>query len=450
MTTTQRYLPAIFLLLTLMGFLIVHPVPASAETFAEQRARLEKELAEIEADILSKRGVLKEKQAARTNVERDIGVLNAKIETAQLSIKYRDTNIKKLRTDITEKSQAIGEVNEKITRAQATLGELLRRTNEIDDISLFEFLLAGDISDVFEDIDQFQTIERELDTAFDQMELLKEDLSERKRSLEERQGEEEDLRRIQVLEKQSVERNKVEKDQILKVTKGEEKAYQQLIATREKSAAEIRTALFSLRDGAAIKFGDAYRFAKEASAVTGVRAAVILGIIAEESNLGENVGTGTWKVDMHPDRDRPLFAEITRHLGLDPDAMKVSKKPWYGWGGAMGPAQFIPSTWVLYAGYECTKTAPMVCAYIASKDRIGKMTGTQPPNPWDARTAIYAAALLMADNGADKGTRESERLAALRYFAGWKNATKTSYAFYGNEVMDLADKFQKQADILER
>ena len=118
-------------------------------------------------------------------------------------------------------------------------------------------------------------------------------------------------------------------------------------------------------------------------------------------------------------------------LGLNPDDMPVSKKPWYGWGGAMGPAQFIPSTWILY------------------KSRIAKVAGENPPNPWNPRTAFIATALLMKDNGADAGTRYSERLAALRYFAGWKNATNPAYAFYGDGVMSLTDKFQRQIDILE-
>ncbi len=118
-----------------------------------------------------------------------------------------------------------------------------------------------------------------------------------------------------------------------------------------------------------------------------MRPAVILGILAEESNLGENVGTGNWKTDMHPTRDQPVFATLMAELGLDPDQQKVSKKPWYGWGGAMGPAQFIPSTWVGY------------------KDRVAKIVGQNPPNPWDARTAIFASAMLMMDNGADEQTR---------------------------------------------
>ena len=110
--------------------------------------------------------------------------------------------------------------------------------------------------------------------------------------------------------------------------------------------------------------------------------------------------------------------------------MPVSKKPWYGYGGAMGPAQFIPSTWVLY------------------EERIAKATGHNPPNPWDPGDAFIAAAILLADNGADKGTLAAERLAALRYFAGWANAGKKAYAFYGDDVMELAEKYQKQIDIL--
>jgi len=97
----------------------------------------------------------------------------------------------------------------------------------------------------------------------------------------------------------------------------------------------------------------------------------------------------------------------------------------------MGPAQFIPSTWILY------------------KDRIAAMTGNNPPNPWDPRTAIFASAILMMDNGADAQTPQAERLAALRYLAGWKNATNPSYAFYGDDVMEIAVRIQSQIDVLK-
>ncbi|MBI2049107.1 MAG: hypothetical protein HYT29_01575, partial [Parcubacteria group bacterium] len=234
------------------------------------------------------------------------------------------------------------------------------------------------------------------------------------------------------LQKKSIEADKAKKRNILAATKGVEALYQKVVQEKEQDAAAIRSELFALQGSSAIPFEKALDYANKAFEKTGVRPALILGVIAEESNLGENVGTGNWRTDMHPERDAPIFVEITRRLGLNPDALPVSKKPWYGWGGAMGPAQFIPSTWVLY------------------EDRIAAVAGHAPPNPWEPYDAFMASALLMKDNGADKGTYSAERLAALRYFAGWKNATKPAYAFYGDEVMVLAEKYQRQIDILQR
>lgn len=407
------------------------PYLAFSETLEERRVRLESQLAEIERDISEKRGVLSEKQKERTSLERDIAILDNRISVAQQQIRHRDLTISKLRGDISMKKLAIREVDKKISRSEQSLAQLIRRTREIDDTSLAELVLGGSLTDLFQDIDNYETLQRDLDHSFDEMAMLRVDLSARKEALEEKQGEEEQLRRIQVLEKQAIEKREKEKQQILAVTKGQEKAYQELIAERERQAAVIRSALFELRDSKAISFGSAYQYAKEASAKTGVRPALVLAILREETNLGENIGTGNWKTDMHPTRDQPVFAQITRELGLDPDSMPVSRKPSYGWGGAMGPAQFIPSTWVQY------------------KDRIARATGENPPNPWTPRTAIFAASILMADNGADVGSREAERLAALRYFAGWTNAKKAAYAFYGDDVMVFADQYQKDIDILE-
>jgi membrane-bound lytic murein transglycosylase B len=129
---------------------------------------------------------------------------------------------------------------------------------------------------------------------------------------------------------------------------------------------------------------------------------------------------------MNPTRDAPVFAQLTAALGLDPDKMPVSKRQWYGWGGAMGPAQFIPSTWVLYA------------------DKVGSLTGHHPPSPWDPQDAFMASGLLLADSGG----ATDERTAAICYLAGCKNAKKQAYSFYGNEVLHYASEYQNDIDIL--
>ncbi len=62
--------------------------------------------------------------------------------------------------------------------------------------------------------------------------------------------------------------------------------------------------------------------------------------------------------------------------------------------------------------------------------------------------AFTATALLLADNGATAGTPEAERLAALRYYAGYGGASNPAYAFYGDGVIGYATQFQNDIDTL--
>jgi len=412
--------------LVLFGF----PFITLAALTPEERAELERQLAAVEKEISENKTVLDQKKGERQSLERDVAVLDGQVKEAQLAIRQRDLAIRKLTDGIVDKEAAIKVLDLKVVKGQESVAQMIRRTREIDDVSLVELTLGNSLSDLFSEVDSFQAVQIALDYSFKEMAAAREDLGARKEALLGQQSEEEELRQLQVHQQRALQVAEQEKTELVKAVKGQEAIYQDVIAAQTKTAGEIRSRLFELRDSSAIPFGKAYEYAKEASAATGVRPAVILGILAQESNLGENVGTGNWNDDMHPTRDRPVFAELMAELGVNPDTMKVSKKPWYGWGGAMGPSQFIPSTWVMY------------------KDRIANHSGENPPNPWNARTAIFATGLLMADNGADGGTRALERKAALRYFAGG-NWNKPAYAFYGDGVMKLADKFQGEIDVLE-
>ncbi len=422
-----------FLLLFLVFFVFYG---GGQEIFAqlevvERRSQLEQELSDLEAEIQKQRVELENRKNERVSLERDVAILTAEIKKAKLSIRARDLTIEKINQDIKAKTGVIGELSDKIDREKESLAELIRKTNALDSYSLVEVVLTNsDISDFFSDLDSFRAIKNALRDSFQEISIDKKRTEDQRAFLEDKKTEEVELRAIQDLERKKTEEQEKKKKDILEVSKGVERVYQQVLLSQERSAASIRAELFVLRGTAAIPFEQALALANLAGKKTDIRPALILAIIAEESNLGENVGTGNWRTDMKEPRDTVPFREITSRLGLDPDKMPVSKKPWYGWGGAMGPAQFIPSTWILY------------------EDRIAKATGHNPPNPWDPGDAFMAASILLMDNGADKGGYAAERLAALRYFAGWKNATKSAYAFYGDDVMALAEKYQKLIDIL--
>lgn len=449
-STFIRNTLAVFVILLLFpaGFVSAQ---ATADDVNELREQLKEDLAELEQEIEVQLQILAEKQRETSSLERDVAVFNAQIRQAELSIRARNIRINRLANEIRGKESDIDSLSAKMEREKESLAQLMRKARAMDDVSLIEIVLSNeDISEFFSDIESFAAINNSLKQSFAHIEETKKEAKQERDNLAVKRAEEQELRYFQELQKQQLEQAKAEKRELLEITKGQEDRYREIVEAKERSAAEIRSELFALRGSDAIPFEEAMKYANQASARTGVRPALILGVIAQESNLGENVGqciltneptkgdgrgvnTGRlFRNVMKPDRDVDIFFNILDRLGLSPNGMVVSCPPGYGYGGAMGPAQFIPSTWVLY------------------EDKVASVLGVAVANPWSPRDAFTASALLLRDNGADAGTYYSERLAALRYFAGWRNATNPSYAFYGDGVMRLAAKYQKQIDILSR
>lgn len=433
-----------------------------SDAIAKRRAQLEQELSRLESLIQEQQGLLQSKQGERVSLERDLGMLDAEIKKSKLAIEAQRAAISNLEHEIFLKNATVLELQEKINSEKDSLASLVRRTAELDDKSLVEVILSGKkFSEFFEIVDNFQEVKVALEKSFKALEKLRDENKSAAEALHDRKAEEEELQELRKLQNEHLEKQEAEKVRVLRATQGEEKKYQELITTNQKTASQIRSELFELRGSAAINLGDAIEFATFAGSKTGVRPAFILGVLKQETRLGEFLGNGTWSADMHPTRDRPVFKVIADTLGLNPDIMPVSAKPGYGWGGAMGPAQFIPSTWTCYGGYINTRTGNCIYngsipdfysgpwKYDPGADRLRVVRGKQgPSNPWDNQDAFLATALYMKDLGADQGTLYAERQAALRYFAG-SNASNPAYAFYGDGVMGHAEYFQKQINTLK-
>ena len=429
---------------------------SSAVTNRQQE--LQNQLNALEGQIAAQQQVLDIALNQHQTLQTQINTFNAEIKKTQLQIQAINLTITKLNGNIGEHNQTLAQLSARLSAEKESLAQILRQTQMIDANTAVNVALGSQsVSDFFRDLDAFMAIKSSLVKSFDQIEQTSSSTEAEKEALQERLEEQEQLRTVAQLAKQQVQTQEKEKQQLLTQTKGVEANYQKLITVSRRTAAQIRSELFSLRDSASIPFGLALTYAKAAEKATGTRAAVTLAVLKQETNLGENLGTGTWRVDMAPNRDQPVFPYITQVLGLDPDKMPVSKKPWYGWGGAMGPGQFIPSTWVCYGGFVnlstngCTPTKGSGLSfwqgpwsYVESKDRVRKLLGSaQPSSPWNAEVSIMATAMLMADNGASLQTPKAERLAAQRYFAGWTHANNPAYAFYGDGVMGFAANFQR-------
>jgi len=441
------------LILNLFFFQSFNLVYALTESeIAAQEAKWRVELQATEKEIAEWEGVLNQTKKGTASLQRDASILQAKINEAKAFIRKRQIQIEQLTQDIGLKTKTIQELEEKLNRGKESLAAILRSTDELDSFSLVEVMLSNkNLSQFFEDVDSFNSIKISLEKQFNEIRTLQGKTDTERKILSEKRTAEADTKAKIEADKKRVEIDEKEKQRLININKTQEKTYGQVIAEKQKKAAQIRAALFALRDTEGIAFGDALKFATLASQKTGVRPALILAILTQESDLGKNQGsclvnnldtgdgagknTGTlFEQVMKAPRDTVPFKDITERLGKDWKMTPVScppgkiYTPGRGFGGGMGPSQFIPSTWELFKG------------------KLGSVLGLSADNvnPWNPEHSILATAIYMADLGAGAGGYTAERNAACRYYSGasCSSTRKPPNVFYGDQVMAKAQNIQ--------
>jgi peptidoglycan hydrolase CwlO-like protein len=424
----------------LISLFIPHIFDAAGLVFAyevlseEEEQEMETKIKELEDKISKYRAGIRSNQEKARTLETDIAILDGQINSAELEIQRVDLIIRNLNNKIAEKEASIREIERQVDLEKTALAVLIREISLYDDVSLLEIILGRDqLSDFLSELRSLENFQGQIQQVLKEIYVLKSDLEQQKVILNEEKEEQIALRFIQEEQRMSLESNKNQKKTLLNQTKGQENLFSQLVQKTELDIEVIKNRLYFLKgiitDGQ-LRFEDAYKFAKFAAIYTGIRPAFLLAILSRESGLGKNVGTGTWRVDMKPSQ-RKYYLQICDKLGISPDKYLVSKKVWYGWGGAMGPAQFMPATWL---GYET---------------RVTEITGNNPASPWNVKDAFVASALYLVNKGADQKTYDTEWKSAMIYLAG-SNWSKPYLAFYGDQVMALAAQFQREIDVLEK
>ena len=407
----------------------------AAQNNDEQRKALESQLSDLENQISQYETKIGEYKKQGTGLQSEINKLNSQVAKLNLQIKAVNLSLSNLDVEISDTQSQINQTQSDIDLNKTNLSQTLQALYENDNKSVVEILIANPkLSDFFNDINDLLSVQDNIRLTIQQIVEDQEKLLGQKEILGLQRDDAIVLKAYQSSQKNSIQQTQTEKATLLKVTKGQESSYQKLLTETKKTAAQIRQQIFQLLGGGELTFEQAYELAKVAEKATGVRAALILAVLDRESALGKNVGKCNYTTAMHPTRDIPIFLALVKDLGLksslDSGNLKVSCANSDGaYGGAMGPAQFIPSTWELYA------------------DRISQLTGNKPPSPWNNTDAFVATALYLQDAGAgSNATLAQEKQAAAKYYAGarWRNYLST----YGARVIAAAQGFEEDIAIL--
>lgn len=429
--------------LVVLAWVLPGPFILAEISPSEERAQLEEELKKLEQQIASYDENIKTSAQEKKTLENRIYTLRNTIRKLDLQIYQSNILIDDLGLQIKDTEDSIGQTTLQIEKAKDRLVLIIRTIDEEDKRPLLGVLLSEGFSEFFDNLAALDALNIDNQKLLEDIKSLKNYLGDQKTSLdEEKEGMEKQVA-VQTLQRQQSSSVKSEEERLLRLTEAE---YQKFLKQREQTqlqAQQIRSRIFELIGvPQAPTFGEAYEIAKFVQTVTGIRPALLLAVLTQESNIGKNVGqcylrypsTGAGVVAyngnqidkvMNPTRDVPHFLKITADLGRDSYNTPVSCPMSVGWGGAMGPAQFIPSTWALY------------------ESKIAAAAG-HTPDPWNIADAFMASGLYLKDLGA----QGNEFNAVMKYFSGasWSKWEE----FYGRSVLSIASQYESDIAELEK
>lgn len=414
-----------------------------------RRKELAERLAELDAEIEVYEGDIAKHQEAGDAYKQQIATLNSEISQIQREITSNELVIYQTNQKIEQNEEVIEFLQNKRDVQLDILAELLRDYYKETRVSVVEVVLQFEsLSRFFDNLQRRDALQERMYEQVQKIKELAQNIQQEQVQLDERVEQQVLVVRSQEINRTNLSDKRQAQQVFLQQTEQTQEELEVKVEDLRKTKTQIRSQLYVLEGvGLASTFGEAYDYAKIASRITGVRPALLLAVLQRESRWGQQVGScylvdpekGTginFRVNQPRDRllkvsrDVEPFFKIMAELGRDPYKTPIScPHPEYGYGGGMGPAQFIPSTWVGYA------------------PRIAGILG-RPADPFEIQDAMIASAVKLADAGAGAQTESAEWKAVMIYHAGggWNNPR---YRAHGDWIIKKAREYQKDIDVLE-
>ena len=393
--------------------------------YSQAQNTIEKKKQEIEdlaKDINNKQAEIKKRENQEFTYDNHLETLQTKFARNQEEQQLVTNKIELTKLEIEATEADINDTDKSLNYQQTILAGYLRELGRYDRTNKMLLLLNTDsLTSFYNQVNYTENISDKTLNLVAKITDQKTELENQREYLVNKRIEQETLQYDLKLFAEEVTRARAELDIMRQRNSEEIKSLADAVTQTEELRTQLQQELFALtREGQSIEFQEAAAYARFASVHTGVRPELIMSIIKQETNFGNNVGNGTYKQDMKPDQWE-TFVQICKELGRSPENTPVSAQPSYGWGGAMGIAQFLPKTW------------------LTVNTEVSQITGNKPANPWDPKDAFVAVGVKLQKMGAAGGNRDKEWEAAGRYFAG---GNYQRFPWYADNVLDRADKYK--------
>ncbi len=384
------------------------------EITIEEKEKLKKKQNEYKDKKKKYEKKVEKKQKEKAILEGNLGVVKRTLGTTKRTINEVIEDIEKKEKEIDRRDAQINQLNSQMKLYKGSLADTVRRVYFTSNSHPIMFVVENDGANRFLEItDNLDGMRTKIVDIVHQTKEAKNLQEQKKEELKELKLEKEKLlTEHKKTESQLLSQASAVQVKIIKVDTS--------IAQLNAKLSEVESRLSSLL-GESFNTNDIKKAAKFASKKTGVRKSFILGMLVVETNLGRFTGGCTYKKSKMGDKNAKIFKRITKDLGYNYKKKKVSCPLSYGVGGAMGVAQFMPTTWV---GYE---------------SKISSYTGHSPADPWSLTDGVMAMAIKLANDGAT--SEKGEFTAARRYYCG-SRLERSTCINYGNKVLYWAKNYK--------
>ncbi|MFO7807230.1 MAG: hypothetical protein R6V40_02280 [Candidatus Moraniibacteriota bacterium] len=360
----------------------------------------EENLKELEEKAEELREEINETEGEKKEKENQLRQINLRIYNLKIEIQKIQEEIDEYEEEINDKKKSIKKLEQSIEFSRSVLSEYLRHFRKgASEVGLVSLNSQKNLGDYFRTIESYENLQKKISETLDKIRRDKFEIEDNKKKIEEKKEKKERVYSAQEQQKSILKQQESQKKIAV-----EEK--QEEISEKRDSLSEVRKEIGKIKRKLNVFLDDDFSIedlveaVKDAEDETGARKEFIFAMLDKETDLGRFTGGCYYDEvkDNMKNKDRDEFKDIMDDLGYDKDEKKLSCWPGFGYGGAMGIAQFMPTTW---AGY---------------KDKISEMTGNDPANPWRLEDGVMGMAIKLKEAGADD--EDDEHYAAKLYYCG--------------------------------
>lgn len=227
--------------LMLAGFLIIHQAHASVlDDLKKSIEQKNTEIQKLEEDAKKYRAELANKQQMGKNLKQELTRIQATIKKLQNDILINQHQIKRAELQIIELSYDINGKEQSIKKLKLGLANLLHIFYESEKNSMIEmFLRRPTFSAFFQMIDGNASIQKKALINLAELHVLHTELEGEKNAQEAKRDESKDLNKLLTQRQLALVSQKNEQNQILSITKQQEKLYQQLLIEQKKKRQQL-------------------------------------------------------------------------------------------------------------------------------------------------------------------------------------------------------------------